>query len=167
MRPEDEPFLRDLQAQVDSERLGLQYWSQESVELAQKILAQQYNAHSAYYRTVKNNWDTKDCIIELEGKAVGRFIVTQGAEEIYLAEIAVDRAHRGKGLGQAVIEATKSECVQSKRVLRLRVDVHNSAIHFYLGLGFAPLEQQQTHVLMEWVPPNLQGRKLHFSPQQG
>lgn len=163
--PDDEPFLRELRAQIDAERLGLQYWSPESEQLARQIMAFQFKAHSAHYQKVKSNWDTKDCIIELDGKPVGRFILTQGSKEIYLADIAVDRAHRGKGLGQAVIESTKAECVQSKRVLRLHVDPLNPALQFYLALGFRVLEQQATHFLMEWTPPNLAGKTMVFAPQ--
>lgn len=164
VRAEDEPFLQQLRAQVDVERLGLQYWSPEAVELARQIVDFQFKAHSAHYRRVKANWDTKDCIIELSGQPVGRFIVTQGGQEIYLADIAVDRAHRGMGLGQAVIDSVKAECIQSKRILRLHVDPMNEALQFYVALGFRVIEQQPTHLLMEWVPPNLVGKTTVFAP---
>ncbi|MDD2764284.1 MAG: GNAT family N-acetyltransferase [Opitutaceae bacterium] len=162
--PDDEPFLCDLRAQVDSERLGLRYWSPGSEQMAQEILALQFKAHSAHYRKVKSNWDTKDCIIEFDGQRVGRFIVTQDAKVVHLADIAVHRDHRGKGIGQAVIDATKAECVQSKRTLRLHVDPLNPALQFYLQLGFRVIEQKPTHLLMEWAPPSLQGKKLYFPP---
>lgn len=165
VRPEDEPFLRELRGQVDSERLGLQYWSPAEQELAQKIMEQQFKAHAAHYRTLKANWDTKDCIIELGGQAVGRFIVTQSSKEVYLADIAVHRDHRGKGLGHAVIDGVKGECLQSKRVLRLHVDPLNPALQFYAQLGFQVIEQKPTCFLMEWVPPSLQGRTQHFTPR--
>ncbi len=161
--PDDEPFLRELRAQVDSERLGLQYWSPEAEQLAQKILAMQFKAHSAHYRKVKSNWDTKDCVIELDGQRVGRFIVTQDSKVVHLADIAVHRNHRGKGIGQAVIDSTKAECIQSKRTLCLHVDPLNPAVQFYQHLGFRIVEQKPTHYLMEWVPPTMQGRKM-FSP---
>jgi ribosomal protein S18 acetylase RimI-like enzyme len=164
VRPEDEPFLQALRAQIDAERLGLQYWSPEAAELARQIVDLQFRAHRAHYRRVKSNWDTKDCVIEVAGQPVGRFIVTQGSREIYLADIAVDRAHRGRGIGQAVIDGTKAECIQSKRVLRLHVDPHNEALRFYLGLGFREIERHPTHLLMEWVPPNLLGRTRVFGP---
>lgn len=164
VRDDDEPFLRELRAQVDAERLGLQFWSPEQQALAQQITDLQFRAHSAHYRKVKSNWDSKDCVIELGGEPVGRFIVTQDAKEVYLADLAVHRDHRGKGLGQAVIEATKAECVQSKRVLRLHVDVSNPAVQFYARLGFRFIEQLPTHCLMEWVPPTAPGKTIYFSP---
>ncbi len=163
VRPEDEPFLRQLREQVDSERLGLQYWAPEQQEFARQIADMQFRAHSAHYRKVKANWDTKDCIIELDGQPVGRFIVTQGSREIYLADVSVDRAHRGKGLGHAVIDSVKAECVQSKRVLRLHVDLSNPALKFYASLGFRVIEQTSVNCQMEWVPPSISA-PIHFSP---
>ena len=158
VRDDDEPFLRELRTQVDAERLGLHYWSPESEDLARKIIELQYRAHAGHFRRLKSGWDTKDCIIEVDGRPVGRFIVTQDGKTIHLAEIAVHQAHRGKGIGQAVIEGTKAECVQSKRVLRLHVDPLNPALQFYLQLGFQLMEQLPAYLLMEWRPPNL-GRK--------
>ena len=159
---DDEPFLRALRAQVDVERLGLQTWSPEQAELARSLIDLQFKAHGAHYRQVKANHDTKDCIIELEGVPVGRFIVTQNGKEVYLSDIAVSWAHRGKGLGQAVIDATKAECVQSKRVLRLHVDPLNPVLQFYVNLGFRVVEMHPTSYLMEWVPPAVADKATRY-----
>lgn len=167
VRPEDDEFLQALRAQVDAERLGLQYWSPEQQELARRVVEQQFKAHRAHYQRVKNKWDTKDCVIELGGMPVGRFIVTQDAREIYLADISVHRDHRGKGLGQAVIEAVKAECTLTKRVLRLHVDVSNPAVQFYVKLGFRVVDQHPLFCLMEWVPQTATGRPVYFTPTGG
>lgn len=159
---DDEPFLRELRAQVDVERLGLQYWAPEAVELARSIVDLQFKAHTAHYRQVKNNWDTKDCIILFNGHRAGRFIVTQDGQVVHLADIVVHTAFRGMGIGAAVIEAMKAECEQSKRFLRLRVDPDNSALQFYLNLGFRVIEQNPVRYLMEWVPQSLQGKTMYF-----
>lgn len=164
---DDEPFLRELRAQVDVERLGLQCWSPEQAQLVQSLLDLQFRAHGAHYRRVKANEDTRDCIIELEGAPAGRFIVTQNGTEVYLSDIAVHRDHRGKGLGQAVIDATKAECVQSKRVLRLHVDPLNPVVQFYLNLGFRVVEAQPATYLMEWVPQTLADKAARFLPGKG
>jgi ribosomal protein S18 acetylase RimI-like enzyme len=162
--PEDEPFLRELRAQVDIERLGMSRWSADSAELALKVLRQQFDAHRAHYKAVKSGWDTKDCIIELNQRPVGRFILTQDSRLVYLADIAVHPAFRGQGLGEAVIEATKNECLESKRVLHLHVDPTNPAGDFYLRLGFRPIERNPTHILMEWVPPSMMDKTRVYGP---
>jgi len=167
VRPEDEPFLRTLRAQVDAERLGLQYWAPESAALAHQVVDLQFQAHAAHYQKVKSNWDTKDCVIEFNGHLVGRMIVTQDAEVVHLADIAVDRNFRGLGIGHAMIEATKAECQQSKRVLRLRVDPMNTALQFYLQQGFVIVGNEPASHVLEWVPPSLQGKTLYFGPSGG
>ncbi len=167
VRPEDEPFLRELRAHVDVERLGLRYWSPdaESEELANKVIAFQFKMHAAHYRKVKSSRDTKDCVIEMNGHPVGRFIVSQNGEEVYLSDIAVHPNFRGQGIGQTVIEATKHECDQSKRLLHLHVDKMNAALQFYVSLGFRVIAELPTHYTMEWVPPSLVGKTMVFGPQ--
>jgi len=165
--PDDEPFLRDLRAQVDAERLGLQYWPKEEQKLASSLLDMQFKAHASHYREVTSNWDTKDCIIELEGKPVGRFIVIQNATEVWLADIAVHHACRGLGLGQAVIETVQGECLQSKRLLRLHVDRLNAAVQFYLKYGFQIVETSPANHLMEWRPQTMPGKTVYFPGAPG
>jgi len=165
VRDEDEPFLRELRAHVDIERLHLNHWAADALPLAQKVIASQFNVHSAHYRKVKSRRDTKDCVIELNGRTVGRFIVTQDAEVVYLSDIAVHPNFRGQGIGEAVIESTKHECEQSKRLLHLHVDRDNRALQFYLQLGFRAIAQGELNLLMEWVPPSLVGRTQIFTPK--
>lgn len=167
IRPEDEPALRELRGQLDVERLGLQYWAPEEQAMAERLIKHQYAAHEAHFKRMKRDWDTRDCVIELDGVVVGRFIVRQDAKEVYLADITVNSAHRGKGLGQAVLEAVMGECVQSKRVLRLHVDLNNPALQFYTRLGFRAVEHHALYCLMEWVPATMPGKTLYFPPAQG
>lgn len=164
VRPEDEPFLRALRAQVDVERLGLREWSPAAEGLAQQIVASQFQSHAAHYRRVKSNRDTKDCVIELNRMPVGRFIVTQDAEVVYISDIAVHPNFRGQGLGQTVIVGTQHECEGSKRLLHLHVDRTNAAVQFYLGLGFRVIGEDDVQFLMEWTPPSLIGRTQVFAP---
>ncbi|MBX3736126.1 MAG: GNAT family N-acetyltransferase [Candidatus Didemnitutus sp.] len=165
VRPEDEPFLRELRAHVDIERLHLNQWSVEALPLAQQVIASQFHVHAAHYRKVKNLRDTKDCVIELNGVTVGRFIVTQNAEEVYLSDIAVHPNFRGQGIGEAVVESTKHECEQSRRLLHLHVDKDNTALQFYLRLGFRAIGQSEINFLMEWVPASLIGRTQVHAPK--
>ena len=165
IRPEDEPFLRELRATVDIEQLGLRHWSAENEALARKVIETQFRGHSTHYRQVKNQRDTRDCVIELNGRAVGRFIVTQDAEQVHIADITVHPAFRGQGIGQAVIASVQHECTESRRLLHLQVDRQNTAVHFYLGLGFRAIGEDALHLLMEWVPPSLIGQSRVITPK--
>ncbi len=159
--PEDEPFLRALQEERDVERLFLDALPPEMSEAKKRIVESQYQAREDHYANV--NWDQTDCLILVEGERVGRFIVMQNSEEIRLADIVVAKAHRGKGIGLAVIQGIQGECMQSKRPLRLHVERNGPALGFYQQLGFQLLEERGTHYFMEWRPAGLDGRTLHFS----
>jgi ribosomal protein S18 acetylase RimI-like enzyme len=165
IRPEDEPFLRELRASVDIEQLGLRHWSADDEALARKLIESQFRGHATHYRQVKNQRDTRDCVIELNGRAVGRFIVTQDAEQVHVADIAVHPAFRGQGIGHAVIASVQQECVASRRLLHLQVEQQNTAVQFYLGLGFRVIGQDPLYFLMEWVPPSLVGQTRVISPK--
>jgi ribosomal protein S18 acetylase RimI-like enzyme len=161
-RPDDEPYLRELKAQLDSERLGIQYWGPGQEEMARKVIELQFRGHAAHYAKVKAGWETKDNIIELGGVPVGRFIVAGGKSELRLCDIAIDRAHRGMGLGKAILDSIKNECVRSHRPLHLHVDRLNNAFQFYVSQGFRVVEDKETHYFMEWNPNPESGRIFSF-----
>lgn len=160
---DDSSFLKALRAQFDSERLFIQYWEGEDKQLKQNLLDLQFKAHARHYQDVKNTWETKDNIIELDGRPIGRFIVTGDRDEIRLADILIDSRYRGLGIGLAVLNATKAECLQSKRPLKLHVDKFSPAYRFYLNQGFRFIEETQGHYLMEWRPESMPGKTLYFT----
>jgi ribosomal protein S18 acetylase RimI-like enzyme len=164
--PDDEPFLRALRAQFDEERLFVRFWNNTDDEFTKKILDFQYNAFNNHYLNVKNNWETRDNIIELDGQPIGRFIVCGDTSEIRLADIVVEKKYRGLGIGQAVLNTTKAECAESKRRLTLHVDKDNRAVSFYLNQGFSPAGETTTHYLLEWKPVNLPSNPVYFFPNQ-
>lgn len=166
-RDDDEPFLKVLRTIVDAERLGLMYWSPEDIDLARKVVKLQFAGHKAHYNQVKADWDTKDCIIEIDGQPVGRFILTQDSKVVCLCDLAVTPAYRGQGVGGAAIDMIRAECTQSKRVLRLHAEILGPGVHFYLHLGFRIVEQTPTHYRMEWAPPTMPAKPQIFLPKQG
>ncbi len=161
--PDDEPFLKTLREQFDAERLYIQYWGEDSGRLKQTILDLQFRAHTQHYKDVKSRWETKDNIIELDGRPIGRFIVTGDRNEIRLADILIDSRCRGVGIGQAVLHTTKAECMQSKRPLRLHVEKISPAFRFYLNQGFCFIEETPFHYLMEWRPNSMPSKPLYFT----
>jgi GNAT superfamily N-acetyltransferase len=154
-RQDDEPFLKALRAQFDSERLFIQFWGARDDAFKRNILDLQFRAHAAHYKDVKHNFETRDNIIELDDQPIGRFIVSGDRNEIRLADILIDSRYRGIGIGQAVIDTTKAECMQSKRPLRLHAEKFGQAVHFYLSHGFRKIEETDTHYLMEWRPSSM------------
>ena len=123
------------------------------------MLQFQATAYEHHYRNV--NWDKTHNLIQFNDEPAGAFIITQDGEEIRLADIVIDRNHRGLGIGLAIIQAIQGEASRTKRSLRLHVDRMSWQQGIYERLGFQLLEDRITHLFMEWLPPNLIGRKIY------
>jgi GNAT superfamily N-acetyltransferase len=88
-------------------------------------------------------------VAELDGDVVGvalwflNFSTWDGVHGIYLEDLFVRPAHRGAGLGRALLRALAQECV-ANGYSRLQWSVLNwnePAIGFYRSLGALPLEE--------------------------
>ena len=161
-RDEDEPFLTQLRNEVDHERL---LFDQVQLEEEEKklLLDIQAEAHRRFFKNV--DWDKRHCIIEFNGEPAGAFIVYQDKEEIRLADIVISQKFRGLGVGFAVVQNIMAESAQSERPLRLHVVKDSPALQWYEQMGFRLLEDRVSHMFMEWLPPNLQGKTLYFPGQ--
>jgi len=126
------------------------------------ILDLQFRGIEAHQKILRNKWETKENIIEMDAVPIGRFVVSGDSEELRLAEIAVLDQWRGKGIGQMVVQATKAECEQSGRVMRLWVEQTNPAVLFYRTLGFYEIDRTALHFIMEWNPKGPTKGRLYF-----
>jgi len=76
------------------------------------------------------------------GRLVGYArVVTDRATFAWLCDVYVDREHRGRGVGSALLEAVDAELVRwrVKRAVLATADAHG----VYARLGFAPLEDPE------------------------
>lgn len=82
------------------------------------------------------------------------FSTWRGVHGIYLEDLFVQPAHRGKGLGRALLAELAAECVR-RGYARLEwavLDWNEPAIGFYRTLGAAPQD--------EWTTFRLEGEAL-------
>ncbi len=95
--------------------------------------------------------DARNCVIELDGQAIGRLLVNRDETEIRLIDIAVLPEFRGFGAGKILIESLQREAETAGKPLGLRVLATNaSATRLYERLGFVVIENNQTHLTMRW-----------------
>lgn len=159
-RPEDEPFFRKIRAQYDADRLQINNWAIQDEQQVKRMLEIQYKAHEAHYTEFKEMIETRDNVIELDGRSVGRFIVAGNKNEIRLADVLIDKQYRNKGIFQAIIDTTKAECAQSKRPMRLHTDKFGSLVQYFLKQGFQVIEKLGAHFFMEWRPGSISNQKI-------
>jgi GNAT superfamily N-acetyltransferase len=94
-------------------------------------------------------------VAEVDGEVVGfalwflNFSTFRGTHGIYLEDLFVRPAHRGGGLGRALLAELAAECVR-RGYARLEwavLDWNEPAIGFYKSLGAVPLDDWTTYRL--------------------
>jgi ribosomal protein S18 acetylase RimI-like enzyme len=107
-------------------------------------------AHLAGFR---QSWDeTRVMIITLDGANIGWFQSFVKEDALFLAQLFVDRALRGQGIGTAVVKALIEEAVRANRALTLGVVKANSALRLYERLGFRITHEDERKFYMRRAP---------------
>jgi GNAT superfamily N-acetyltransferase len=107
----------------------------EAMENIIKQLNLNIEAHLAGFR---QRWDdTQVTIITLDGANIGWFESFVKEDAPFLAQLFVDRALRGQGIGTAVVNALVEEAVTADRALTLGVVKTNPALGSTNASGFA------------------------------
>ncbi|MFD7654408.1 GNAT family N-acetyltransferase [Actinosynnema sp. NPDC059797] len=88
-------------------------------------------------------------VAEVDGRVVGialwflNFSTWRGTHGIYLEDLYVQPAHRGGGLGRALLQALAEECVRQgyARLEWSVLDWNTPSIGFYKSLGALPMDE--------------------------
>lgn len=82
-------------------------------------------------------------------------------ECLYIAELAIDQAHRSRKIGQLLVKKVIAQASEDKKLILVRTNEHSPQLHqFYEGLGFKKLEataMQRSTTLKRYfaLQPNL------------
>ena len=88
-------------------------------------------------------------VIVCEGRDAGILCVNDQKDCRFLAELLVDPPLQNQGLGTAIMEKLISQARAEGLLLRLRILRYNRARRLYSRLGFLPIGETETHVLLE------------------
>ena len=96
-------------------------------------------------------------VAEVDGEVVGyclwflSYSTWRGTHGIYMEDLYVDPAHRGSGLGKALMVELAKECVRSgyQRLEWSVLKWNTPAIDFYKSIGAAPLDEWEMHRLTD------------------
>jgi ribosomal protein S18 acetylase RimI-like enzyme len=143
--PEDDSFLAFLYASTRTEELALINWSEE-----QKVAfcRMQFDAQTADYQ--KNYPDASFKIIERNGVAAGRLLVSRPEKAVHIIDIALLPEHRGSGIGTKLLRELQDEARAGGKMLSIHVERFNPALRLYERLGFQQAEDKGVYLLMEW-----------------
>jgi GNAT superfamily N-acetyltransferase len=146
-RAEDEPFLFQLYAGTRLHEIAPFGWpaAQQEAFLRMQFTAQQRWYAMAYPQAEHH-------IIEQEGIAIGRMMVSRQQTAAVLVDIALLQEHRGKGVGGGLVQQLIRQCDQEKLPLQLQVLRTNPALRLYERLGFLRTGEDQIYIQMEKQP---------------
>ncbi len=148
----DDAFLFELYASTRAEEMAAWGWSaaQQEPFLRMQWLAQK-RGYEARYPSEGH------CILEHDGRPVGRLWVVRGEHELLLVDVTLLPVYRGTGLGTSVLRALQEEAAAAGKPLRLHVMRNNPALRLYTRLGFMPVAEAgqgtpEPYVALEWSP---------------
>jgi ribosomal protein S18 acetylase RimI-like enzyme len=143
---EDEAFLYEVYASTRRAEMAAWGWDPAQQDA---FLKMQFRAQHQAYEMEDEGTDTK--LILLEGKPVGRLVVSRTKDEILLTDIALLTEYRSSGIGTALIKDLFDEATGAGKPVRLHVLKNNRAIRLYERLGFKTTGEHGMHFQMEWV----------------
>jgi ribosomal protein S18 acetylase RimI-like enzyme len=119
-------------------------------EARRAFLAQQFGLQHQHY--VSHYAGADFMVVEHQGVVQGRYYLHRAGPEHLIIDISLLAAHRGQGLGRALIEASQAQARSLGHGMTLHVLRSNArARRLYEALGFAPCEGgTDTHQRMRW-----------------
>ena len=143
----DRDFLLRVYASTREEELRLVDWSADQKAA---FVRMQFGAQDAYYR--EHYHPASFDVVELDGEPVGRLYVARWEDEIRIIDIALLPAHRGRGIGTALLRGLLNEAAGAGKRLSIHVEKHNPALRLYARLGFTMVADRGVYLLLEATP---------------
>ncbi len=101
----------------------------------------------------RENYDPETIdVIEVENKAIGFTKLVHNFDELYLAEIQIDRVYQNRGIGTSIISSAIAESEKLVKKITLNVIKGNPAEYLYKRLGFEIYEETETHRRLQRIP---------------
>jgi ribosomal protein S18 acetylase RimI-like enzyme len=82
---------------------------------------------------------------------IGRLYIDRWADQIRLVDIAILPAHRGRGVGGALLQSIMDEARALGVAVTIHVEATNPALSLYRRLGFRHVDSNGVYYLMRWA----------------
>ena len=127
----DEAAFRTLYAETREPELQVTAWSPEE---KRAFCNSQYCFQDFHYR--KYYAEFEPWAICMNGAVIGRLYLARMVTLLALMDITLATAHRGKGIGTALLQDLLQQADRQQLVTRLQVEPNNPARRLYRRLGF-------------------------------
>lgn len=141
----DEAFLLALYESTREMELNLTAWNSAQREA---FLKMQFAAQQQHYQTHYPHGDHR---LILQGDVpIGRLYVARLSDEIRILDITILPAHRGQGIGTAILKELIEEAASAGKPLRIYVESFNPSLRLFERLGFSKTAESALQYFMEW-----------------
>lgn len=141
--PDDRDFLLGLYATSRADELALVPWS--DAEKA-AFVEQQFEAQARSYDDAYPDGDF--LVVLIDGESAGRLYLGRYSGELRIVDVLLLPAHRGRGIGTALLEAVIRVGDRDGVDVTLHVEPWNPARRLYERLGFESVEVTGIYELM-------------------
>ena len=151
VRPEDDPFLREVYAETRAEELnhaGL------DADQRRAFIDMQFNAQKADYlrRFPEADYD----VVEYQSQPIGRLYLARSDEEIRILDVTLLSGFRDRGIGTHLLKRLLSEATEKRLPVRIYVENASRSVRLFEQLGFSCTDRQDLVSLFEWRPAEQQ-----------
>lgn len=147
----DADFLRALFRDVRSDELAVTGWPQEAIDA---FCQSQFDFQRQHYRSYYP--EALHYLVERDGQPIGRLIVDDSADALWVVDISLLAAQRGQGLGSLLLQWLCDRADAQRQPLALSVEPQNRARHLYGRLGFVLLPGDGLYLNMRRAPSNME-----------
>jgi ribosomal protein S18 acetylase RimI-like enzyme len=141
----DLPFLAAIYASTRTGELALTGWSGQQQAA---FLHQQFHAQHTHYQRYYPQADW--LVFMRESEDIGRLYIERWPTQHRIIDIALLPAHRGRGLGTALLRDLMDEATVAGKAVSIHVEKNNPAMQLYRRLGFRTVEDKGVYDLMRW-----------------
>ena len=145
---DDEAFLLQVYTSTRLDELASAAWDEAQREA---FLRLQFAAQQRHYETHFPEADHQ--LILLGDRPIGRLYVARNTDEVRILDIALLPEHRSSGVGSSIIKEILAEAAKAEKPVRIYVESFNPSLRLFERLGFSPVQDIGTHLLMEWRSP--------------
>jgi ribosomal protein S18 acetylase RimI-like enzyme len=144
----DLAWLNELYASTREEGMAPVPWP---AKMKRAFLADQFGLQHRHY--VAHHPDADFLVLESRHGPIGRYYLRASAPDHLLVDICLLPAHRGQGIGHALIRASQDEAARQGRGMYLHVlQANDAARRLYERLGFVVTGEAGLHLEMRWAP---------------
>lgn len=147
MTADDMPFLAEVYRSTREEEMARAGWDEDE---KQAFISMQFLAQHQHYQT--HYPDALWLIIKRSGAAIGRLYLERWQSEHRIIDIALQPAHRGTGIGGAILRDLMDEASAAQKAVGIHVEKANPAMALYQRLGFVTIEDKGVYDLLRWSP---------------